>query len=81
MGLKITVFMCSWGKFWTKDTKRPKNPTATSEEPGAEQKQGVGSKSRVLSMPPALNTTRGVGKTPKPPLWPNAWTHPYPHPI
>ena len=34
-GLKITVCMRSWGKFWTKDTKQPKNPTATSEEPGA----------------------------------------------
>ena len=32
-----------------------------------EQKQGVGNKNRVLSMPPALNTTRGVGETPKPP--------------
>ena len=35
--------MCSWGKLWT---KRPKSPTATSEEPGAkaggqEQKQGT----------------------------------------
>ena len=45
-GLKITACMRSWGKFWTKDNKkRPKNPTATSEEPGAtaggqEQKQG-----------------------------------------
>ena len=27
--------MCSWGKFWTKDIKGPKNPTATFEEPGA----------------------------------------------
>ena len=35
MGLKITACMCTWGKFWTKDTKRPKNPTATFEEPGA----------------------------------------------
>ena len=26
--------MCSWGKLWTKDTKRPKNPTATSKELG-----------------------------------------------
>ena len=23
----------------------------------------------------------GVGKAPKPPLWPNLWTHPYPHSI
>ena len=27
--------MHSQGKFWTKDTKRQKNPTATFEEPGA----------------------------------------------
>lgn len=33
-------------------------------------------KSRVLSMFPALNTTRGVNKKPKPVLWPNPWTHP-----
>ena len=38
--------MRSWGKFQTKDTKRPKNPTATFEEPGAktgswEQKQST----------------------------------------
>ena len=26
---------------------------------------------------PALNTTRGVGKPPKPPLLPDPWTHPY----
>ena len=36
--------MHSWGKFWTKDTKRPKNPTATFEEPGAKAGgwQGLG---------------------------------------
>ena len=38
--------MSSWDKFWTKDTKRPKSPTATFEELGAnagdrEQKQGT----------------------------------------
>ena len=33
-----------------------------------EQKQGVGSKSRVLRMPPAHTTTKGVGKPPKLPL-------------
>ena len=32
MGLKIAACMCSKSKFWTKDTKRPKDPTATSEE-------------------------------------------------
>ena len=35
MGLKLTVYTCRWGKFWTKDTKRPKNLTGTFEEPGA----------------------------------------------
>ena len=36
MGLKITARMRSWGKFRTKDKKRPKHPTATSfEEPRA----------------------------------------------
>ena len=29
------------------------------------QKHGVMSKSRVLPMPPALNTTKGVGKRPQ----------------
>ena len=46
MGLKTTVCTHSWDKFWTKDAKRPKNPTAASEELGAkpgcwEQKQGA----------------------------------------
>ena len=36
MGLKITVCIGRWGKFLNpKDIKRPKNPTATFEEPGA----------------------------------------------
>ena len=51
IGLKLTVYMCRWGKFWTKDTKRPKNPTATFEVPEAKIK------SRILRMLPALNTT------------------------
>ena len=49
MGLKVTVYTHWWGKFWTKDTKRPRNPSATFEEPGA---QSVGSKGRVLHTPP-----------------------------
>ena len=67
-----TVCMHNQGKFWTKDTKRPQIPTATSEEPGA--KIGyfyfVRSKSRVLSLLLALNTSRGVDKPPKPPSGP-----------
>ena len=61
-GLKITACMYSWGKFWTKDIKKPQLPLLKSRE----QKQGVRSKSRVLHMRPALNTTKGVGRPPKP---------------
>ena len=41
----------------------------------------VWSKIWVLRMPPAHSTTLAVGKTPKSPLQPDLWTHPYPHPI
>ena len=50
--------MRSWGKLWTR-YKKTKNPTAT---------QGVRSKSRVLRLSPAHNTTKGVGRPPKPTL-------------
>ena len=49
--------MHSWGKFWTKDTKRPKSQLALLKS--LEKKQDVGSKSWVLGMPPALNATGG----------------------
>ena len=45
------------------------------------EKQGAGSKSRGLGMPPALSTNKAVGKPPKPPLWLDPWTCPYPTPI
>ena len=45
-----------------------------------EQKQGDGSKSRVLCMPPTYTITYGVDKKPKLPLCSNPWTHFYPHP-
>ena len=62
--------MCSWGKFWTNDTKRlKKNPLPLLKN--QEQKQGVASRNRVLSMPPALNTSSGVGRTSKPLFWPD----------
>ena len=44
------------------------------------QKLGVGSKSRVLCMPPACSTTTGMGKPPKPPFWIHPWAHLYLHP-
>ena len=31
-GLKITVYMNSWGKLWITRYKKTKNPTATSKE-------------------------------------------------
>ena len=71
--------MHSWGKLWTTRYKKTKK-TQPALLKSWEQKQGVASKSRVLCMPPAL-TTKGVGKTPKPPLQPDPWTHPYPHAI
>ena len=52
-------------QFWTKDTKRPK---AYCHLKSQEQNQGAGSKSRILNMPPALNTTKEESKTPKPSL-------------
>ena len=80
-GLKITVCVHSWGKFWTKDTKRPKKaqlPLLKSRE----QKQGVGSKSGVLRMPPALNTTKWWAEHLSHPSGPTPGPIPtYPHPI
>lgn len=63
--------------------KRPrqtnKQTTVTSEESGV-KKQGHRSKSRELCMQPALNTTKSVGKTPKPPHQPDPRTSlPSPH--
>ena len=69
-----------WGKFWTaryKKTKANQLPLLKSQE----QKQGVRSRSRILHMPPAHNTTKGVVKSPRPPLQPDPWIRPYPHPI
>ena len=71
----------AWGSKWlgaytvrTNSGKREiKKPAATSEEPGA--------KAGYSACPPARNTTWGVGKPPKPPLWLDLWTHPYPHPV
>ena len=43
-------------------------------------KAGVRSKIRVLLMPSVHTTTKGVGRPPKPSLWPNSWTCSYPCP-
>ena len=60
-----------------KDQKKPQLSPLKSQEKTLD----VWSKSRVLRMPPALNSTEGWAKTPKPLLWPDAWTHLFPHPI
>ena len=51
--------MCNLDKCWTKDTKRPKNPTTISEELRAKN-LGVRSKSRILHISPAHNTISSV---------------------
>ena len=38
---KLAACICICCRFWTKDTKRPKNPTATSEEPQAKAGYGT----------------------------------------
>ena len=58
--------MHSWGKFWTKDIKRPKSQLPLLKS--LEQKQDVGSKSWVLGMPPALNATGGATSASPPAL-------------
>ena len=68
------------GQIMDKIQKRPKKAQLPLlQSPG--QKQGVRSKNSVLRMAPAHNTTKVVGKPPKPLLRPDPWTHPYPHPI
>ena len=51
--------MHSWDKFWTKDTKRPKSQLPLLKS--LEQKQDVGSKSWVLSVPPQSTPLEGGG--------------------
>ena len=58
--LKITMCTHSWGEFWTvRHKKTQKLPLPLLK--GLRQKQGVGSKSRLLCMSPALNTNKAVG--------------------
>ena len=45
------VYMCSWGKFFTKRYEGEKKKSV-SEDPGSKLKLGVGSKSRVLHIAP-----------------------------
>ena len=78
-GLKIAACLCvcAVGQITDKIKKRPKTP----QLPLLKSKNGVGSKSRVLHMPSAQNTTKGLGKQPKSLFQPDPWTHPYLHPM
>ena len=75
--------------FGPKDTKTKKKnkttkPVAISQELGAFMFlsfNSVRSKSNALGMYPCPQHHRGVGKTPKPCLQPDPWTHLYPPPI
>ena len=53
----------------TQNQNKTKTLTPTSEEPRA----------KAVYMSLAHNTIKGVGRPPKPPLWPDPWTSSYPH--
>ena len=58
--------MHSWSQGWTPRSKKTKtNPTATSKELG-EKNRVLGAKAEDCTCPSELNTTKGVGKPPKP---------------
>ena len=80
-GLKITACMAGANSEQKTKKNTQKNPNCLFWRARSKNEVLGAKESRVPRMPLALNTTRGVGKTPKPPLWPDAWTHPYPHPI
>ena len=70
-GTKSNCLHVQLGQIVDKRYKKTKNPTATSKVSGA--KAGSG------SHPPAHNSTKGVGRPPRTPLWPNPWTCHRPH--
>ena len=79
MELKITAFMCSGGKLWTKRYKKTKKsllPLLKSQK----QKTVLGAKAGYKACPQHSTPPR-AGKPPKPPLQPDPRTHSYPHRI
>ena len=64
IGDETQLCMRSWDKFWTKDTKRPKNSNAASEEQGA----------KAGCPPPSPHTTPHTGPPPK--AWADHLCHP-----
>ena len=77
--LKTTICMHSWGELWTaRHKKTQKLPLPLLK--GLKQKQGVGSKSGLPCMSPALNTNKAVGNHLSHPLaWPLYAPLPSPH--
>ena len=78
MGIKIIVCMHSGEKFCSKDTKRPKDQTATFEECGV--KAGGQKQKQGTAHDPCTRRHRRGAQTPKLPLPPGLWTQPYYHP-
>ena len=80
MELKITACMHSQGKFWTKRSKKAKNPIIISEELGVTKNWVSGAKAGYCTCPLHLTAqTSGQSIRATPPAEP--WTHPYLHPI
>ena len=74
--------MCSWGKFWTTRHKKTKKPNCHFWRSGC---KNTVSWAKAGSCPCPLHSTppKGWANLPKPPLWPDHWTHPtvIPHSI
>ena len=62
MGLKITVSVHRWGKFWSKKTKKEKKKIQLPFLRSQEQRWSVGSKCRVLCMPPCMQHHKERGE-------------------
>ena len=78
-GLKITVQSAVGENYGLKEAKRPKTQLPLLQS--WEQEKGCQEQKQGLHMPSAHKITKGVGRPPKPPLQPDPWTCPYPHPI
>ena len=76
MGPKITTYMPSWGQILDKRYKNTKKLNCHLKKKSLEAKQG----SEQKHGPCTHHHLRGA-QTPQPPLRPNSWAHPYPHPI
>ena len=71
--------MCSWGRFWTKDTERPKNPSATFKELGI-KKQSQEQKQGTAHAPLHAIPLKGWADHLSPTSSPDPEILPYPHP-